>query len=438
MIKTASIKSVVEELYGLHRTLISEGFDEGLEILRRRLPAAAGFSIEEFPCGAERWTWEVPRRYRVEEAFLEIEGGRRIADFKENCLHLVSYSEPVDLTLTFDELRPRLHYSEKRPDAIPWMFKYYDKTWGFCLSKKVFDSLPRDKRYRAVIRARFLDAPGLKVGVGLLHPEGGPPPGGEEVVVSAHLCHPRQANDNASAVAVGVELANRLARAPLPPGSASVRFLFQPETVGTICWMSGHEDLIGKIRAAVILESIGNRNSLAVQRSWPGGAVIDRVTDAVVPKIAPGARLLDAWAIFSADEKVLNGPGVGIPSIMMTRAPYDEYHTSDDAPDIIDEAMLEEAVRAAEAVVRIVASDYYPKRNFKGPVHLSRHGLWIDHHQDRPRSLLNQKLMLHFEGRLSLFEISEELGADYWTVRELAERYRAKGLMSALPRAESA
>lgn len=432
-----TIKSVVSELYALHRTLVSDGFDEALEILKLRLPPAAGFNVGEFPCGQERWTWEVPRRYRVKQAYLEIEGGRRIADFKENCLHLVSYSQPVDLTLTFDELRPRLHFSEKRPDAVPWMFKYYDKTWGFCLSKKVFDSLPRDKRYRAVIDAEFADSPGLKVGVGVVHPEGGPTPGMEaEVVVSAHLCHPRQANDNASAVAVGVELANRLARSPLPPGSASVRFLFQPETVGTVCWLSGHEDLIPRLRAAVILESIGNRNSLAVQHSWPGGAIIDRVADAVLPKIAPDVRLLKAWAIFSADEKVINGPGVGVPSIMMTRAPYDEYHTSDDAPGIIDESMLEEAARAAEAVLRVVASDYYPMRKFRGPVHLSRHGLWIDHHRDRPKSLLMQKLMLHFEGRRSLFEISEALGADYWTVRELAERYRAKGLISALPRPE--
>ncbi|MFA6319241.1 MAG: DUF4910 domain-containing protein [Elusimicrobiota bacterium] len=428
------IKDLVAAIFPLHRTIVADGLDRSLEIVGSSMPPGSSFAVEEFPCGKECWTWTVPKRYAVSEAWLEVEGGKRVADFKKNPLHLVSYSVPVDATLSWEELAPHLHFSAKRPSAIPWMFKYYDSTWGFCVSKEVYDRLPRERRYRAVIRSEFLSSPGLRVGAGVVHPQGGPVPAMGEVIVSAHICHPLQANDNASAVAVGVEVARRLSSRPLPPGSASVRFLFQPETVGSVCYLSAHEDLIPRLRCGVVLESIGNRNSLAVQRSRQGSAPVDRIVERVL-KRWPGSRLLPAWAMFSADEKVINGPGVGVPSVMFTRFPYDEYHTSDDALSVIHEDMLAEAADAVEETVRIAASDYVPRRLFRGPVQLSKAGLWVDHHQDRKASLAVQQAMLHFEGSDTVFGIAEKLDMDFWRMREIVERYRSKGLVEALPTA---
>ncbi|MBI5625555.1 MAG: DUF4910 domain-containing protein [Elusimicrobia bacterium] len=427
------IKDIVAEIYPLDRTLVSEGLDRSLEVLGRRMPPGSSYRIEEFPAGKDYWTWTAPKRYSVREAYLEVVGGGRVVDFKDDPLHLVSYSVPVDAVLSWEELAGHLHYSAKRPAAVPWVFKYYDAAWGFCLSKDAYDRLPRDKKYRAVIRSEFADGPGLKVGVGLVHPEGGPNPEAGEILVSAHICHPRQANDNASAVGVGAAVAAGLAARPLPRGSASVRFLFQPETVGSVCYLASHEELIGRTRAAVILESIGNRNTLAVQRSWQGATHIDRVSAAVLDRKAPDHRSLPAWAMFSADEKVINGPGVGVPSVMFTRYPYEEYHTTDDDMDVIHEDMLQEAADVVEETVRIAASDYVPARLFKGPVHLSKHGLWADYRQDREASLAVQKAMLYFEGRHTVFDIAEALGMDYWAMRGIVESYRAKGLVEALP-----
>lgn len=428
-----TIKDIAAEMYALPRSLVSDGLDASLAALGRRMPESASWRIEEHPCGADRWTWRVPPRWVVEEAWLEVEGGPRVADFSRNQLELVAYSVPVEGTFTWDEIAPRLHTSRKRPKAVPWVFKYYEPTWGFCVSQEAYDGLPRDKRYRAVIRSRFETAPGLKLGVGLLHPENGASPGPAEVVVSAHLCHPFQANDNASAVAVGVEVARRLAAKPLPAGSASIRFLFQPETIGTVCHLAANEELIPRLRCGVVLESIGNRATLALQRSWPGGARIDRIAASVLARLAPDHRALDAWHVFSADEKVLNGPGVGIPSIMLHRAPYEEYHTTDDDLSVLDESMLVHAADCAEEIVRVAAADYVPRRTFRGPVHLSRHGLWIPYEAGRAKAVANQKAMLHFEGDLSVFDIASALDTDFWTMREIVERYRTRGLVEALP-----
>src|SRR5258707_335057 len=158
---STSLKSVLAEFFPLHRTLASDDQDKTLGIIGSYMPASSSYTIENYAPLTPVWTWKVPERYIVHEAYLEIETGTgqsqgdggRILDFKDNPLHIVSYSLPVDKVLTWEELQPHLYFSEKRPNAIPWVFKYYERDWGFCLPKNTFDRLPRDRRYHAVIKA---------------------------------------------------------------------------------------------------------------------------------------------------------------------------------------------------------------------------------------------------------------------------------------------
>ena len=60
------------------------------------------------------------------------------------------------------------------------------------------------------------------------------------------------------------------------------------------------------------------------------------------------------------DERVMNGPGVNVPSLSINRWPYDEYHTTDDNLDIIHDDMLSSAADVAEKIVRIFVSNYIP------------------------------------------------------------------------------
>jgi aminopeptidase-like protein len=89
---------LVRELYPLHRTLVSEGTDEALARVRAHLGPSIHYDIERFAPGESAWTWRVPKRWIVHEAYIEIEGGERVVDFAQNPLHLVSYSDSVDTT----------------------------------------------------------------------------------------------------------------------------------------------------------------------------------------------------------------------------------------------------------------------------------------------------------------------------------------------------
>ena len=430
-----TMKDLVTELWPLHRTLVSDGMDEALNIIGQWMPKGSNYIQETYPPGKEVWTWRVPERYVVHEAYLETEDGVRPVDFQNNPLHLVSYSLPIDKVLTWDELAPHLHYSTKRPEAIPWEFKYYERDWGFCLSKTQFDKLPRDARYRAVIRSEFRTDPqdGLRIGVGVVEPEGGTHSEVGELLIATHVCHPYQANDDIAGVAVAVELAKRLTQNPLPPGSMSIRFLFCPETIGSICYLAHHDELIPLLKGGVFLEMLGNRNTLVLQRSRQDNHLIDRVARSVLQRQVTESREGAFREVVGNDEMVVNGPGVNVPMVSLSRSPYDEYHTSDDNPDIIDEDMLLEAANTAEEIIRVYATNYVPKRLFRGPIFLSRYGLWVDWRTNRPLNRAVEKIMLRLEGHHSVFDIAEEVGLEYWETREYIERFRSNDLVKPLP-----
>ena len=429
------LKSILSQIFPLHRTLASEGTDEALKIVGEHMPAAASYTVETYPPEKPVWTWKVPERYHVHEAYLETVDGKRFVDFADNPLHIVSYSLPVDKTLSWDELQPHLFYNEKLPHTIPWQFKYYERSWGFCLAKDTYDKMPRDARYHAVIHSEFITDPkqGFRVGVGVIHPEGGPAAGIGEFLVCAHICHPMQANDDTAGVASAIGLAKNLAANPLPPGSMSVRFLFCPETIGSIAYLAHHEDLIPQLKGGVFLEMTGNQSEIAYHHTRQHTHLLDRITQYVLNKRGEPYTERDFAAFPPNDERVINGPGVNVPCISINRWPYDQYHTTDDNPDIIFEDMLQGAADVAEEVIRIYATNYIPLRQFRGPVFLSGYGLWVDWRENWDLNRAIEKIMMRFEGKDTIFDLADELNLNYWEIHAYVEKFRKHGLIKTAP-----
>ena len=269
------------------------------------------------------------------------------------------------------------------------------------------------------------------MGVGVQHPEGEIAPEAGEILISAHICHPMQANDDAAGVVTAVEVAQRLAENPLPPGSMSIRFWFGPETIGTIAYLAHNEPLIPLMKGGIFIEMTGNENTIAWHHTRQHDHLLDRITDYVLRDRDHVER---NFADFPPnDERVINGPGINIPCISINRWPYDEYHTTDDNPDIIHEEMLQDAADVVEEIVRIFGTNFIPKRKFRGPLFLSGNDLWVDWRENFDLNRAIEKIMMCFEGQHSIFDIAIEVGLDYWEVREYVEKFRVKGFVDAHP-----
>jgi len=240
-----------------------------------------------------------------------------------------------------------------------------------------------------------------------------------------------QANDDGAGVVSTIELARRLVENPLPAGSMSVRFWFGPETIGTIAWLAHNESLIPNLRGGIFMEMTGNKNRIAIHHSRQRTHLLDRIACYVLRDQDIEER--EFASAPANDERVINGPGVNVPCISINRFPYDEYHTTDDNLDIMHDEMLVGPAQSAQGIIRIYASNYIPKRTFRGPVFLSGYGLWVDWRDNWALNRAIEKIMMRFEGQHTIFDIAEQVGLDYHVVRDYVEKFKAKGFVTPQP-----
>jgi|GEM_PF-90768 len=351
----ASMREMVDGLWRLHRHIVSDGYDAGLDALATQLPT----KIHEYPSGTEAWSWIVPEKWMCHEAYLETLDGERLFSHDDHPLHVVSYSLPFEGEVSRETLLEHLHVHPMIPQAVPFIFKYYERDWGLCCSRELRDSL-RDERYRVVIRTSSTHGT-LKVGEVVV-----PGASDECMVLCAHLCHPAMVNDDLSGLVVGMEVMRRLMeRRDL---RFTYRFLIVPETIGSLAWLSANEELIPKMRGGLFLEMLGRDYPHALMHSFAGDTGIDRAFADAMMEADPRAWTARFRELAGNDERQFNAPGVRVPMLSLTRvvrtaepnAYYPEYHSDHDTPELVPPGSLEES---RDVVLRML--DEYERRGQK-------------------------------------------------------------------------
>lgn len=406
---------IIEDLWFKRRDLISDGYDESLDYLSKIIP----FKTREIPTGTKCWTWVVPEKWVLKEAYIEDLSGRRFLELKNHPLHVVSYSLPVDKVVTKEELMKHLHANPKRPGAIPFEFKYYEKDWGFCIQHDRLKDFTQDK-YKVFIDSRF-EKGTLKVGDYTIKGETD-----EIIVLAAHLCHPAMVDDDLTGVAALVEIAKKLSEIKR---HYTYKILIVPETIGSIAYLSRNENIIPKLKYGIFVDMLGNNNIHALQLSRQGDTRLDRIARYVMKRKLKSFREGAFRKIAGNDEMVFNGPGVNMPMISISRFPYPEYHTSDDNPGIISKENLIESKDLVLEILNVLDADYIPKRRFKGPVFLSGYGLWVDWRVNKKLNQDMEQIMLRLEGDKSVFDITEELGLEFNDVLKYIDKFHEKQLL---------
>ena len=424
----STMMELINELWFLPRHLISPGYDEALKRLAAELPMI----IYEVPTGTKVWTWTVPESWICYEAYLETLSGKRIVDVADHPLHVVSYSLPFEGEVSREELLKHLHVHPNLPNAIPFVFKYYQRDWGFCTSQKLRDSL-KDDRYRVVIRTEFVPDT-LKIGEILVS--------GERekcFVVAAHLDHPAMVNDDLTGVVVALETARRLLAGPKP--YYSYRFLFFPETLGSIAYLGQHEHLIPQMQGGLFLEMLGNAAPHALQTSFQKDSAADRALVSALRGLEPDAYVGGFRTIIDNDERQFNAPGVRVPMLSLSRVvhphlpesrfrPYPEYHSSLDTPEIVSVDRLENSVQTVLNLLAAFDSNRFIVNHFKGEIFASGFGLWVDYKTDPAAHKRRFEIMDRCDGVHRPADIAEELGISFQEVWDVVEKLLETDLVS--------
>lgn len=420
----ATESKLMDALWSLPRDIISDGYDAALEALATQVP----MTIHEYPTGTECWSWIVPEKWTCQEAYLETLDGRRLFSYAENPLHVVSYSLPFDGVVSREVLLKHLHIHPKIAEAIPFIFKYYERDWGLCCSKSLKDSL-NDEQYRVVIKTDFSYS-SLKVGEVLI-------PGQSEecIVLCAHLCHPHQANDDLSGVIVGVKVAQELLKRK--DLRYTYRYLIVPETIGSIAYLSHNSELIPKIKGGMFLEMLGLDYPHGLQLSFQGSTEIDQCF-----ALALKQRDYYGWTgafrtVIGNDERQFNGPGVRIPFLSLSRVlppsspdwPYREYHSSFDNPSLVSIKHLEDSRDVVLEMINTLESNRVPVNKFKGEPFCSRYGLHVDWYTNPEGHNALFNILDRVDGTRSIADIAADCQVSFAAVKSIIDELERCGLI---------
>lgn len=421
----ATMMEMIHGLWTLPRDIVSDGYDAALHALAGQLP----MTVHEYPSGEGAWSWIVPEKWTCHEGRLETMDGRRLFSYAEHPLHVMSYSLPFEGEVTREELLAHLHVHPLSDDAVPFAFRYYERDWGLCCSRRQRDALV-DDRYRVVIRTSFSYGT-LKVGEVVATGASD-----ETFVLCAHLCHPHMVNDDLSGVVVGMDVMRALrARRAL---RYTYRLLIVPETIGSLAWLSHNERLIPRMAGGIFLEMLGLDQPLALQLSYAGRTRIDRECARVLEERNPANWTAGFREVVGNDERQFNAPGVRVPMLSLSRvtrgappnAYYPQYHSSLDTPAITHQNRLEDARDTVLAMVEALERSVVPVPRFRGEVFCSRYGIHIDPYEnpDGNRALFD--IMYLIDGTRSVEDIARECEIAPEAVMGTLHELRRHGLVA--------
>jgi len=414
--------AVLRELYPVCRSITGDGLRRSLRILQHTAPLA----LREVPTGTPVFDWVVPREWNFRGARLVGPDGDVIADAGRLNLHVLNYSVPFRGKVPLEELEKHLHSLPEQPSLVPYRTSYYKEDWGFCLSHQQRASL-RPGEYDVLIETTLREG-SLTYGEVVV-----PGASAEEVLVSAHCCHPSLANDNLSGMVLAATLARLIGGIAL---RYTYRFLFVPGTIGSITWLALNEDQARRISHGLVAACVGDSGRLTYKRSRRGNAEIDRAAIHVLAHCGEDYDVRD-FTPYGYDERQYCSPGFDLAVGSLTRTPhgeYPEYHTSGDDPSLVKPDRLVSSLRRYLAVFEVLEGNVTYVNLFpKCEPQLGKRGLY-GAVGGRSHAVASQMAMLWVlnlcDGTRSLLDVAERAKLPFEDVRRAASALEAVGLVA--------
>jgi aminopeptidase-like protein len=417
---------LIRELYPICRSITGEGARSTLSIIGRHLPPEVPLRVTEVASGTEVLDWTVPKEWNIRAGYIATLSGRRVIDFAEHNLHVLNYSTPVDQRISRVELDAHLHSLPEHPEWIPYRTSYYAERWGFCLSQRQRETLT-DAEY--VVRIDSTLEPGhLTYGECVV-----PGQTEDEILLTTHICHPSLCNDNLSGIAVATHLLRELARQPKP--RYTLRVLFIPGTIGSICWLAKNRELVPRIKHGMSLVCLGDESPFTYKRSLGGGEV-DRVMAHAIAQLGAPHQVIDYFP-YGYDERQFNSPGFAVPFGSLMRGQhgkFPEYHTSADNLSFVKEPSLEASLALVERGVGMLNDNQrFVNNRPYGEPQLGKRGVYraLGGTDIADTQLAIFWVLAMSNGEHSLLDISERAGLPFALIRDAAAILEQAELLSA-------
>lgn len=427
------VSGAFDRLYPLCRSILGQGYRDSLAILKEYID----LNEVEFYTGEKVLNWTVPQEWVLREAWIKDSKGNKVIDFKNHNLHVINYSESIDKIVDLEELKKNVYTTDADPDAIPYVFSYYKKRWGFAMSKNQLNSLPEDQ-YHVYIDSEFVDGK-LVVGHTMLHGKSE-----KEIFLSSYLCHPSMANNELSGPLILAMLYQRISK--WKDRKYTYRFVINPETIGSISYLSKYgEELKRKMHAGLVLTCLGGDEILRYKTSRSESSPFDQLVS--YRNSLQETFRVEKFAPFSgSDERQYCSPGFNLPVGQMARkayGKYKEYHTSLDTKELMGiDNIIDSCNKIEQFLMQNEKEEFYKNIFPNGEVKLGDYDLYPSLNSSGARknetqSIINEEwfiasvmtILNYADGKHSLSFCAERLGMDVNKLKEVAVILVNKGLL---------
>ena len=406
-------------LYPICRSITGNGFRRSLRIVKNHFPQ---FKIKKIKSGTKVFDWNIPEEWNISDAYVIDKNGNKIINFKENNLHLVGYSIPINKYITKKELLKNLYFLKDQPKAIPYITTYYKKRWGFCVS---FDQLNKIQKeysnkdiFKVVINSNFKKKGFLNYGELILKGESK-----EEILISTYLCHPSMANNELSGPIVSMGLINYFRN--LKKLEKTLRFVFIPETIGSISYLSKNlKQLKKNVIAGYNLSCIGDERQYSCMFTKYNNTPSDEAIIEAYKNLKIKKFKVYSFLERGSDERQYNSPGVDLPiaSILRTKyGKYPEYHTSLDDFSLVTLKGITGGFNVVKEAIKILLKNIYPKANILCEPQMGKRGLYpnLSTKQKKTSSKAFLSFIQYSDGKNSIEKISKLIKLDLKTTKKI-------------------
>ena len=397
----------IKTMFPWHRSLSGSGNIKTLKFLKS---INSNLKINNFKSGSKCFDWIIPEEWNFKKAYIKHENGKTICDTKNNNLHIVQYSTAINKKMKKKDIQKKIYYIKKKPNSIPYVTSYYKKDWGFCLKYKDFKKMPNGN-YFIKIDASHKKG---KIPYGEIYYKGKTK---KEVLFTTYICHPSMANNELSGPSVSIALSKYI-KSNLKKLNYSYRFLFIPETIGSIAYIKNNlSNLKKNLICGFNLSCVGDDKVYSIIQSRLGNTLADKSLKASLKNMKK-KKIYD-FLSRGSDERQFCSPGVDLPYCGFSRSKYyeyQEYHTSEDNLKVVSQKGLDGSFKILKKIVDAFEISLYPKTKYLCEPKMDKRNLYEEISFNRNYLKKNIKNRMDFlaysDGNHSIFDIVNKCNFD--------------------------